>query len=101
MLIITGMAVVTYLTRFSCLYLFRHITMPVFAVRGSRFIPIGILAAMIIPGLVLPGGNLFISWQNPYLMAGIASIIAAARWKNIFASLAAGLAVIMLMNSFL
>ncbi|MDW7683708.1 MAG: AzlD domain-containing protein [Bacillota bacterium] len=95
-LIIVGMAVVTYLTRFSFLFLFRTITLPDSVLRGFRFLPIGILAAMIAPGLILADGQFFFHWQNSYLLAGIAAVIAAARWKNMFASLGTGLAVILL-----
>lgn len=97
-LMILGMAGVTFLTRFSCLYLFRHVRLPDTLTRSFRFIPIGILTAMIIPGLLMPGGELLIHWQNHYLLAGIVSALAAKRWNNMFASLGAGLACILLLK---
>lgn len=97
-LMITGMAVVTYLTRFSFLYLFRSIALPEAVLRGFRLLPIGILAAMITPGLIIADGQIFIHWQNVYLIAGIVSVMAALRWKSMFASLGAGLVVILILN---
>lgn len=99
--IIAGMAVATYLTRFSFLYLFRSIALPGPLKRGFRYLPVGILAAMIMPGLVLSDGRIFIHWQNIYLVAGIASVVAVLKWKNMFASLGSGLAVVMLLKAIL
>jgi branched-subunit amino acid transport protein len=98
MILIAGMALVTYLTRFSFLYLFRNITLPPYLYKGFQFLPIGILTAMIVPGLTLSQGHIFIHWQNYYLLAGIASTLAALRWKSMFASLGVGLAVILILN---
>jgi branched-subunit amino acid transport protein len=101
LLLILGMAIVTYLTRFTCLYLFRHVTLPASLSRGFRYVPVGILTAMVVPGIVLSEGRVFIHWQNFYLVAGFASFLAALRWKNMFASLGAGLLVILLLRRFL
>ena len=92
------MTVVTYLTRISFLYLFRNLIVPDSVSRGFRFIPIGILTAMVIPGLLVFDGQINFSWNNYYLLAGLASALATMRWKNMFASLGAGMAVMVLLK---
>ncbi|MBS3949791.1 MAG: AzlC family ABC transporter permease [Peptococcaceae bacterium] len=67
--------------------------------RGFRFIPIGIIIAIIVPGLLVLDGRINLSWNNFYLLAGLASAMAALRWRNMFASLAAGMSVMILLKS--
>ncbi|KAF0194111.1 MAG: hypothetical protein FD169_2042 [Bacillota bacterium] len=97
--LIAGMAAVTYLTRISFLYLFRNLIVPDYVSRGFRFIPIGIIIAIIVPGLLVLDGRINLSWNNFYLLAGLASAMAALRWRNMFASLAAGMSVMILLKS--
>ncbi len=99
LVLIFGMAVVTYLTRISFLYLFRNLTLSKKVSRGFMFIPVGILAAIVVPGLLLIDGQFAFSIANHYLLAGLASALAAARYKNMFSSLAAGMAVIILLKT--
>lgn len=88
----------TYLTRTTFLYLFRNLVLPDYISRSFRFIPIGILTAIVMPGLLILDGQISLSWNNFYLLAGLASAMAALRWRSMFASLAAGMAAMMLLK---
>ncbi|MEW6244495.1 MAG: AzlD domain-containing protein [Bacillota bacterium] len=76
--IIAGMAAVTCLTRISFLVLANRVSLPGFVMRGLRFIPVGILTALVVPGLV--------------------SAMFAARYKNGFFAMGSGMVVITILN---
>lgn len=90
-LIIMGMALVTFATRFSCVALLQKTGMPVWLERWLRHIPTAILTALIIPALVLPKGQIDISLYNHYLVAGFIAALVAYKSRNIIATLILGM----------
>lgn len=92
------MAVVTYLTRVSFLVLLRKASLPNLLSRGLKFVPIGILTAFVVPGLLLSEGEVNFSWQNHYLLAGILSGLVAARWKSVFLAMGSGMLLIVILQ---
>jgi branched-subunit amino acid transport protein len=99
-LIIAGMALVTFATRFTCIALFRSNGMPDWLDRWLKHIPTAILTALIVPSLVMPKGHIDISYQNHYLMAGIIAGIVAWRSSNIIATLIAGMGTMLALRLF-
>ncbi len=99
MYIIVGMAAVTYLTRVSFLVLVGGMPLPEFLSRGLKFIPIAILTAFVIPGLLASEGQVNLSWNNRYLLAGVTSGLVAARWKNVFLAMGSGMLVMVILQS--
>lgn len=96
--IIAGMAAVTYLTRVSFLALVGKISLPGFLSRGLKYIPVGILTAFIVPGLLVADGRVHLSWGNDYLVAGLVSGLVAARWKNVFLAMGSGMAAMVVLK---
>ncbi|NLI91518.1 MAG: AzlD domain-containing protein [Peptococcaceae bacterium] len=96
--IICGMALVTFATRFASLGLFRTTGIPAWLDRWLKHIPAAILTALIVPSLLLPQGELFLSFQNHYLVAGIVSAFIAYRSRNIVATLSIGMAAMFLLR---
>ncbi len=92
------MAVVTYLTRVSFLVLLRKAALPDLLSRGLKFVPIGILTAFVVPGLLLSEGKVNFSWQNHYLLAGVLSGLVAARWKSVFLAMGSGMLLIVVLR---
>lgn len=91
LLIILGMAIVTFFTRFGCLLLFRHTGIPSFMKGWLRHVPTAILTALIVPSLLLPKGYLDISFQNHYLLAGVLAAVVAYKSRNILATVGLGM----------
>ena len=91
--IIAGMAVVTFLTRFAALVLFRYTGIPLWFERWCKHVPTGILTALIVPALLMPAGQVDVSFDNHYLLAGLAAAAAAYGSANILLTLGAGFAV--------
>ncbi|HWR40926.1 MAG TPA: AzlD domain-containing protein [Patescibacteria group bacterium] len=91
--IILGMAAVTFLTRFGALALFHRTGIPSWFGRWCRHLPTGILTALVVPGLLMPSGQLDISLNNHYLLAGLAAAFMAYRFQNILLTLGVGFGV--------
>ncbi|MCR3922359.1 MAG: AzlD domain-containing protein [Firmicutes bacterium] len=96
--IIIGMALVTLLTRAAGL-LFNMKSNAVYE-RWLKHIPTAMLTALIIPSLLMPRGTLFISLRNPYIMAGIVSVLIAVKTKSIFATVGFGMITMLLLQGF-
>lgn len=60
------------------------------------FVPVAALSALITPELLLTNGSLWLSWQNPRLMAGLVAIVLAALTRNILWTLLGGFAALAL-----
>ncbi|MGQ9825745.1 MAG: AzlD domain-containing protein, partial [Desulfotomaculales bacterium] len=99
--VIAGMAAVTYLTRIGFLLLVGKIKLPKNLFRGLKYIPVGILTAFVVPGLLAPDGHVALSLNNHYLFAGLVSALAAYRWKNVFVAMGGGMVVMVILRLYL
>jgi branched-subunit amino acid transport protein len=98
LLLILGMAVVTFLTRFGAQLAFRGTGIPAWLERWLRHVPTGILTALIVPSLLLPQGRLDLTWHNPYLLAGLVAALAAWRIGSVPVTMGVGMAAILLLR---
>ncbi|KGK87276.1 branched-chain amino acid ABC transporter [Desulfosporosinus sp. HMP52] len=98
LVIIIGMTLVTYFTRFGALALFRFTGIPTWLNRWLKYVPVAILTALIIPSLLLPQGYLDISLNNHYLIAGITAAFVAYKSRNIIATLGLGMSVMLILK---
>lgn len=94
-LIIVGMALVTYLTRTAGLLLNRFGSGFSSLEKWLRPIPTAMLTALILPSLLLPGGTLHVGADNPYLLAGIVSLLIATKTGSIFITVGVGMALML------
>ncbi len=91
--VIVGLAGVTVITRCFFFLLDRPWSLPYWAQRGLQYAPIAALSAVVIPEIVLTNGLLIEGWRDARLFAAAAGV-AAFFWKrNVFATIAVGLAV--------
>lgn len=74
-LLVGGMALVTFTIRYPLLALSGRIHMPDALVRALAFVPPVVLTAIVVPAVLLPGGEtLWLSPSNPRLIRAIASV---------------------------
>jgi branched-subunit amino acid transport protein len=90
------MAIVTYITRISFLTIFRRLKLPDPINRSLKYIPVGILTAIIISGIFAKDGKMNLSINNSYLAAGVLSGLVAYRWKNVLMAMFAGILTVIL-----
>ena len=87
LLMIAGMAVVTYLTRAPLLVLLRG-DLPPWLTRWLQFVPIAVFTALVVPPFVAPGGRPELGWR---LLVALGAALVAWRTKQVFATIGAGL----------
>lgn len=93
LLLISGMFLVTFGVRYLPLLIVGRIAMPQRMFRALRFVPVAVLTAISVPAVLMPQGSMDIRLTNAYLIAGIASIAIAWRWKNLLPTIGGGMLV--------
>ncbi len=95
LLLLLGMAAVTYITRRAFLRLPSHL----FSNRlhsGLTFIPLGIFAGLIFPSLFLDDRHFV--WQPLFLLASAACLLLMVLTRNVFVSFGVSLALVVLVS---
>ncbi len=100
-LTILGMGFVTYAIRLSLIALLGRVQIQPFVRRALRFVPPAVLSAIIFPELLRAGGTLDVSFGNARLLAGACAALVVWRTKNVFLSIAVGMAALWLIQAFL
>ena len=97
--VILGGMVVTYFTRLLFTVLVPPTRLsPTFS-RGLIYIPPAILAAIVLPELILMEGQIVISHGNPQLLAGALAALVAWRLKNTWLTIASGMLALWLLTT--
>lgn len=90
-LVIAGVSLATYLLRASFIVFADPQRFPHAFRQALRFVPPAVLAAIVVPGLLLADGALDASPRNARLLAGLFAIGVAMRWRHPLAPIAAGM----------
>lgn len=91
-----GMAVVTYLPRLlPTLFLSGRTLRPVI-VAWLRLIPPAVLAAMLVPSLLVREERLVVSHDNLFLMAAFFAFLVAWKWQSLSATVMVGMGLVAL-----
>jgi len=94
-LVVVAAAVGTYALRVSFIALFGRLDdVPPRVERVLSFVPPAVLAALVLPELVLQDGSLAVSVGNDRLLAGVVAAAVAWRTEDMLATVAAGMAVL-------
>ena len=91
LVVVGGMASVTILIRYPILALVSRVKLSDGAIRALRYVPVAVLTAIIIPDLVLSGGEPSLALSNAYLYAGIIAAVIAWRTRNLLATIGVGM----------
>jgi len=99
-LIIAGGTLVTYLIRLSFIALLPADRLPPLFMRGLRFVPAAVLAAIIAPALLRPEGSLALSLANDRLLAGVLAGLVAVRTRNTWLTIGIGMIALWILSAF-
>ncbi len=91
----------TFATRLSFILLLGHKEIPPLFSRALRLVPPAVLSAIIFPEVLRPAGKLDLSLGNERLLAGLLAALVAWRTRNIFLTIGAGMAALLLLQAFL
>ncbi len=88
----------TYGTRLSFIAAHGRVEMPDWFTRALTFVPVAVLSAIIFPDLLVPNNTFDLSPGNPRLLAGVAATLVAWRTRNVWLTIAVGMAVLFVMQ---
>ena len=91
-LMILGMMAVTFGIRYFLFALADRIRMPALVEASLKYIPPAVLMAITLPAVLLPKGDWYVSWSNPYLVAAVFATVAGILTRNLLATITIGLA---------
>ena len=86
-----GMAVVTYVPRLLPLWVLSSRSLPPPVVTWLRHVPVAVLAAMLLPSLVIADQQLNLSVGNIFLWAAIPAFLMAWKTRSLFGAVVAGM----------
>lgn len=89
---------ITFLTRFSFIYLFGKFHVPEGVRRALHYVPPAVLSAIVFPELFLREDGLDLSLGNERLLAGLVAIAVAWFSKNTLVTILAGMAALFLLQ---
>ena len=89
---------ITFLIRFSLIYLFGKFKIPETMQKALRYVPPAVLSAIIFPELFLHDGTLNLSFDNTRLLAGLIAIAVAWFSKNTLLTIIAGMVALLLLQ---
>ncbi len=96
-----NIGIVTHLTRVGLLVYAQKVTLPNLVYRSLKYIPVAILTALIVPGILIPHGKLDLSPLNPYLGAGIITAGIVLATKNSILSILLGIVSLIFLKTLL
>lgn len=82
---------ITFLIRFSLIYLFGRFKIPETMRQALRYVPPAVLSAIIFPELFFQDGTLNLSLDNTRLLAGLVAILVAWITRNTLLTIIAGM----------
>ncbi len=97
--IILGGMVATYTIRLSFVVLLTPERMPDIVRRGLRYVPPAVLAAIIVPELLLTEGALNITLSNDRLLTGIVAALITWRFRRVWLTIVVGLVLLWVLAS--
>lgn len=90
--LILGMSIVTQLPRIMPLIILTKMSLPTIIIRWLKHIPVAVLSALLLPALLLPGGDLSLTFGNTAILSSIPCMLVAAKTKNLFLTVLTGIA---------
>lgn len=88
------MALVTYLPRLIPAWLLRDKKLPNFLISWLNYVPVAVLAALLLPTLLIEGESINLSASNLYLWAAIPAALVAWKRKSLFGTVVIGMLVV-------
>ncbi len=96
--LILGMFIITFGIRFVMFAFAGKITFPVWMQQSLKFVPPAVLTAIIVPAVVMPYGDMDISFTNVYLLAAIISVAISLVTKSLLKTIFFGMLVFLLLK---
>lgn len=89
--VIIGMAIGNYAVRFVPIALLSRLRMPRPVERWLSFIPVSVMAALVVGEVLRPEGEWLHPLQNPYLLAALPTALVYHKWRSFLGTTVAGI----------
>jgi branched-subunit amino acid transport protein len=96
--VIAGVSLVTFLLRASFIVFADPSRFPHRFRQALKFVPPAVLAAIVVPGLLIWHERIDLSLENPRWIAGVLAIVVAAWTRKAVAAIATGMAALWLLQ---
>lgn len=96
LLTILGMQAVTYVPRLVPMLLFSSRQLPALAIAWLRYVPVAVLAAMLLPALLLVEHKISLAPDNLFLWAAMPTLLIAWKTRSLFGSVLCGMVIVAL-----
>jgi len=97
-LVILGVSASTFLLRASFIVFADPTRFPKRFRQALAYVPPAVLAAFVVPGLLIQQGAIDFGSSNPRWIAGVIAIVVGARTRNALAAIATGMVVLWLLQ---
>ena len=92
-ILIAGMALVTFATRYPVIAVLSKVPLPDPVFRALQYVPPAVLTAIILPAVLLQDSEMTLTYLNPSLVASLAAVIISWRTKNLLLTIVLGMLV--------
>jgi branched-subunit amino acid transport protein len=96
LLLVASMALVTFAVRYPVLAFVSRAPLPPRVQEALHYIPPAVLAAIIAPAILMPGGKLDLTYTNAYLVAALVAVIVSWATRNLLLTILLGMAALWL-----
>ena len=90
-MLMVAIGIATFAIRLSFIYLFGKVEIPETVTKALRYVPPAVLSAIVLPELLMPGGQFDLSFGNGRLIAGLLAAAVAWRTKNVVLTIVTGM----------
>ena len=92
--IILGMLVVTYLPRVLPVWLLSSKTLPRLVIAWLRYVPVTVLAAMLLPSLLVYEDRIAVGFENLFFWAAFPTLLVAWKTRSFFGAVSVGMGLV-------
>lgn len=94
--LILGMAAVTFSVRYPVLALIGRMNLPPAVLRALKYVPVAVLTAIVFPVVLLREGEVALRLDNAYLVGAVVAIVVAWRTRSLLWTISVGMGVFLL-----
>ena len=94
LLTILGMQIVTYVPRLLPMLLFSSRQLPPLVIAWLHYVPVAVLAAMLLPSLLLVEQRISFDPNNLFLWAAVPTLFVAWKTQSLFGSVLCGMVIV-------
>lgn len=95
-----GMLVVTYIPRLMPILFLSSRELPDILIRWLKMVPPAVLSALLLPSILLKGGQLDFSLDNQFFWVAIPTILVAVKTRSLYIPVITGMCLIALWRAF-